>query len=1005
MKSAKNRGNPASDGSAAGASAGFALALTVALLAFAALLLIAMAVLARMETNITGSTQKQSVARQNALVALDIAVGQLQKMAGPDQRVTAAADALASGNPHYTGVWRTDTDGVAPLTWLVSGNERLDPLAVTPTEAGADTVELVGQQTSDRAEDVVVPLQSVTSTGFPGQDSVVTIGHYAWWVGDQGVKAPVAGPCSVEEPDYPPYDSDEQRNRLRQQIGFGPGAADFEPADGVNVPLIRNLIAFDQLAYLRKGDGSLVGHDVLRRNFHAWSPDNLSVLANTKEGGLRRDLSARPDLLGPAFTAWADYATGLEDPRAPATPAPAPAYSGDPLRRRQRMLPGTNSGNISHGVWPVISYFLLSFNVRTQGGSSAVKPIETRARWMLTLWNPYTSALVPEDLRVEVTGLPSSVQLVDETLGTSPAIISLPAVYGSPLRIHLPWDHASAPDPDRQSWLPGRVYTWTSLEDLSGTAPPAGYATKFYSRNLSADGGQGVHHGTNAGALDGDDVCHLAVAARHTLQVRLSVARPGGDVLLATFTSPEYRGFTTTPRKLSSGTYQFSYLFRLGESLDTPVAPETWLTTPGSDLRDRELGPGAFVAGANGPRPELYENYATISAPDRLFDRAVNARSYNEDVPLFELPRAPVLSLGLLQHLALAGTRPFAIGNPWGAAVQVSGIPANALFDQFHFSGLGRGVVLPSGKSLPNPALRLLRRRSDGTLPGPAELAVQAATGFPAAYLLQGGTFNLNSTNPQAWLAVLRSQRQPLPRSFGFLDTAGSSGTAGDTAVRTLNATGALFFRFPQSAQETWKADDPAAGSTYAASTAVRPAAPNNASTANTHLFRRGLRQLSAAEAAMLADTIAALTTARLSHAGPWRSLEEFLNPSGLFPDVHGRQLSLLEKAIADAGLNAGIAEFSSQWLTQGDMMTALAPSLLPRSDTFIVRAYGDAFNPVTKVVEGRAWAEALVQRTPDYCDPGDPAETPASGLNPLNARLGRRFKIVSFRWLTGSDI
>jgi hypothetical protein len=185
----------------------------------------------------------------------------------------------------------------------------------------------------------------------------------------------------------------------------------------------------------------------------------------------------------------------------------------------------------------------------------------------------------------------------------------------------------------------------------------------------------------------------------------------------------------------------------------------------------------------------------------------------------------------------------------------------------------------------------------------------------------------------------------------------------------------------------------------------VRPAAPNTASTANTHLFRRGLRQLSAAEAAALADAIAALTSVRLSHAGPWRSLEEFLNPSGLFTDARGRQLSLLEKAITDAGLNAGIAEFSSQWLTQGDMMTALAPSLMPRSDTFIIRTYGDAFNPVTKIVEGRAWAEALVQRTPDYCDPGDPAETPTSALNPLNTRLGRRFKIVSFRWLTGSDI
>ena len=52
---------------------------------------------------------------------------------------------------------------------------------------------------------------------------------------------------------------------------------------------------------------------------------------------------------------------------------------------------------------------------------------------------------------------------------------------------------------------------------------------------------------------------------------------------------------------------------------------------------------------------------------------------------------------------------------------------------------------------------------------------------------------------------------------------------------------------------------------------------------------------------------------------------------------------SLLEQAIADAGLNVEEdgtpIEFSSQFLTQGDIMTALAPVLFARSDTFLVRA------------------------------------------------------------------
>src|SRR5690606_33892559 len=111
---------------------------------------------------------------------------------------------------------------------------------------------------------------------------------------------------------------------------------------------------------------------------------------------------------------------------------------------------------------------------------------------------------------------------------------------------------------------------------------------------------------------------------------------------------------------------------------------------------------------------------------------------------------------------------------------------------------------------------------------------------------------------------------------------------------------------------------------------------------------------------------------------GPFRSLEEFLAPTSLFAGTisNGGALaprSLLEAAIADAGINASIPEFSSQWLTQADIMTALAPVLFARSDTFLVRTYGEAVNPArlpinhragdvipNAAIEGRAWAEAL---------------------------------------------
>lgn len=71
---------------------GFALLITVTLLAFLVLLLVSLASLTRVETQVANNNQSLAQARQNALFALNLALGQLQKHAGPDTRVTARAD-------------------------------------------------------------------------------------------------------------------------------------------------------------------------------------------------------------------------------------------------------------------------------------------------------------------------------------------------------------------------------------------------------------------------------------------------------------------------------------------------------------------------------------------------------------------------------------------------------------------------------------------------------------------------------------------------------------------------------------------------------------------------------------------------------------------------------------------------------------------------------------------------------------------------------------------------
>ena len=54
------------------------------------------------------------------------------------------------------------------------------------------------------------------------------------------------------------------------------------------------------------------------------------------------------------------------------------------------------------------------------------------------------------------------------------------------------------------------------------------------------------------------------------------------------------------------------------------------------------------------------------------------------------------------------------------------------------------------------------------------------------------------------------------------------------------------------------------------------------------------------------------------------------------------------------------------------DILTAIGPFLQCRSDTFLIRTYGESLNPVTDEVESRAWCEATVQRIPNRVDGGD---------------------------------
>jgi Tfp pilus assembly protein PilX len=291
---------------------GFALVATVSMMVLMTLIAIGMLSLSTIEQRSSGggANDADRMARANARMALMIALGELQKAAGPDQRVTATATILGSatnpyatgttaadGRKHWLGVWNTngyspaDPDNKTFVRWLVSGDQnQLDTIADAGTAAADDFAIFEGVDAAgnaDPASTVKVPKVEV-ATATPGNSS-----YYAYWVEDEGVKVDLAwNQGSFTDADR------EQAARLSTAPGPDHSVFSGPFATGVSHPLASGSGYIDKLEKsFSPADMPLVMADTadhsewLKANRHNMAMNVRGVIADVKKGGLRRDLS------------------------------------------------------------------------------------------------------------------------------------------------------------------------------------------------------------------------------------------------------------------------------------------------------------------------------------------------------------------------------------------------------------------------------------------------------------------------------------------------------------------------------------------------------------------------------------------------------------------------------------------------------------------------------------------------------------------------------------------
>jgi hypothetical protein len=331
---------------------GFALVISLSLMVLLTILAVGLLGLSTISLRSVSRDLLMQEARQNARMALVLAIGELQSAAGPDQRITATAGALdaKSPQPHLTGAWegwKWDGNGPVPdfeeeksqrfLRWLTSsqenGGERSPEFAQKAPDA--DSVFLV---TDDMASQNQVRASKVAigdgrNSGSDG---------FAWAVFDESMKLPIALP----EPEGDAIGSLHSRMLAAPLPGY-PATTEREWGTLAGMK-------DERLKLVTAGQSALAELAATDRGFHDVTSGSAGIAVDVSRGGLAADLSRAFDIpakLPDEYAARFLY-SGTNAPLVPAparfqgaNPFPSPDPSWRLLHSHYRMFDSLTGGN------------------------------------------------------------------------------------------------------------------------------------------------------------------------------------------------------------------------------------------------------------------------------------------------------------------------------------------------------------------------------------------------------------------------------------------------------------------------------------------------------------------------------------------------------------------------------------------------------------------------------------------------------------------------------------
>lgn len=770
---------------------GIALLVTIVLLVFLVLLMVAMSSLVRVETQLATNTESLAKARQNALFGLNLAIGKIQETAGPDLRVTARSD--LGGPPgapqsYLTGVW--DTSGGAPalLTWLVNGNEdhfagapNVTPATVpnpvalalypvgaaladdvippaTPVAAvprfGDGHVYLVGDGSVDTAggagrksadEERVILRKSpieVDGAKIPGRAAGVrtVVGHYAYWVGDDGVKASIgtgnqlgqlvpspldlayddsggaaAGadysstPPAISAASDAAYINRKMLNGLQLQgvradllyrstnipgLDLLNGDEAFYVAlahPQAKTTLLSRLFSVSQVDAIRNlsyaAPAPAVGLSTfpnqaeigirLKQRYHDVSPKSRAVIGDMRSGGLRSDLSADSTLLNNSL---GNGVQDFLDIWRPAGGGVAPVNPGTPDGLLQLTAPITTIPlpAADQAIFPR-GLVMTEFYFTINFDIDSTNALLANFRSALELWNPYNVTLtLPQNLYVTI---PTRVNGTDLLADVIVELIDTVSGVTGPKVVNVfnTIDTISSGIGIDNAVL---IFQLASKDTINPTVWAPGQVKHWeFAGVATRPAKDGAGNPIENVQLAGSEF-PVRVTAATELSVRLHM---GTAVILDDVPALpilyEARNLVIDPAPDLTPTAGIGYYFRMQDQTDynDPVA---WLDVfdPRGPVLTQSAGTETiFQVG------RILDSFAPnfdSSAVSLLINDVSAGVNPPNRIALFDMPRQEVLSIGSLQHLAFspsagaAAASAYLIGSPNPGAYAAPGNPS-----------------------------------------------------------------------------------------------------------------------------------------------------------------------------------------------------------------------------------------------------------------------------------------------------------------------------------------